>query len=191
MILGGELKMTTNRVDESREEVADYTDRKLKELRKEVADYTDRKLKELQTHFAGEVEELKREFRGKLQVLEQRKYPETKLIILVTVLVGLALCLGVAATIAFNVVAAQNELRREFELLKTKQEQTEGTNEQVGYLMGQLNSMLTVKEGAAAVLVFTAVIAIGVVLLCLFFQNNLVVSMPLKNSKTTVRMIEQ
>ena len=106
-------------------------------------------------------------------------------------LVGLALCLGVAATIAFNVVTAQNELRREFELLKTKQEQTEGTNEQVGYLMGQLNSMLTVKEVAAALLVFTAVIAIGVVLLCLFFQNNLVVSMPLKNSKTTVRMIEQ
>ena len=40
MILEGELKMTTNRVDESREEVADYTDIKLKELRKEVADYT-------------------------------------------------------------------------------------------------------------------------------------------------------
>ena len=37
--------MTTNRVDERREEVADYTDRKLKEL---------------QTHFAGEVGELKR-----------------------------------------------------------------------------------------------------------------------------------
>ena len=114
--------MTTNRVDERREEVADYTDRKLKELRKEVADYTDRKLKELQTRFAGGVEELKREFRGKLKVLEQRKYPETKWIILVTVLVGLALCLGVAATIAFNAITAQNELKREFELLSTNLE---------------------------------------------------------------------
>ena len=99
--------MTTNRVDERR---------------KEVADHTDRKLKELQAHFAGEVEELKREFIGKLQVLEQRKYPKTNWIILVTVLVGLALCLGVAATIAFNAVTAQNELRREFELLSTNLE---------------------------------------------------------------------
>ena len=37
-------------------------------------------------------------------------------------LVGLALCLGVAATIAFNAVTAQNGLRREFELLTTKLE---------------------------------------------------------------------
>ena len=248
MILGGELKMATYRVDKRREEAADHTDKKLKEL---------------QAHFAGEVEELKKEFIGKLQVLEQRKCPKTNWIILVTMLVVLALCLGVAATIAFNAVTAQNELRREFELLstnleiekkklreeihllktkqgeqelrkkteekelkeeihllktkqekqelrkkteenelkeeihslKTKQEQqedqTEGTNVQVGYLMGQLNSLLTVKEGAAALLAFTAVIAIGVVFLCLFCQNNLVVSMPLRNSRTMLRMIEQ
>ena len=126
-------------------------------------------------------------------------------------LVGLALCLGVAAMIAFNAVTAQNELKREFELLstnleteekklkeeihslKTKQEQqkeqTEGTNLQVGYLMGQMDSLLTVKEGAVALLVSTVAIAIGVVLLCLFCQNNLVyiVSMPSR----MLRMIEQ
>ena len=84
----------------------------------------------------------------------------------------------------------EKKLKEEIHSLKTKQEQqkdqTEGTNVQVGYLMGQLNSMLTVKEGAAALLVFTAVIAIGVVLLCLFCQNNLVVSVPLR----MLRMIE-
>ena len=195
--------MTTYRVDERREEVADYTDRKLKELR---------------IHFAGEVEELERKFIGKLQVLEQRKYPQTW-IILVTVLVGLALCLGMT-------IMAQNALRREFEelkeeihMLKTKQgeqelrketenkelkkdihslktkqeqqeDQTEGTNLQVGLLMGQMDSLITVREGAA-VLVSTVVIGvvIPVVLLYLFCRNTFLVSVPLRNGK--LPMIEQ